>query len=191
MGHVDRTEKAHEMESKATKPRSQKRERQGRAICFVNAAEKAAIEEKAARAGLSVSGYLRALIFGKNSPQPRGARRPMVEKELLVRLLGELGKIGSNVNQIAHVANQGRGVNYPALSQLAADVVEMRQQVKAVLGRELPERADEPPSVADAVLPTPKEEAEPPPTLESTPAPLLPKPVKGRSFFGKIFGGDR
>ncbi|WP_130471933.1 plasmid mobilization protein [Candidatus Magnetaquicoccus inordinatus] len=123
------------MEAKATKHSSQKRQRQGLAKCFVNAAEKAEIEEKAARAGLSVSGYLRALVFGKDAPQPRGARRPAVEKELLVRLLGEIGKIGSNVNQIAHVANQGRGVNYPALVQLSADVVVMRQQVKAALGR--------------------------------------------------------
>ena len=127
------------MESKATKHGSQKRERQGRAMCFVNAAEKAEIEAKAARAGLSVSGYLRALVFGKDTPQPRGARRPVVEKELLVRLLGEIGKIGSNINQIAHVANQGRGVNHPALVQLLENIIVMRQQVKAALGREEPE----------------------------------------------------
>ncbi|MEO5347651.1 MAG: plasmid mobilization relaxosome protein MobC [Magnetococcus sp. YQC-9] len=138
------------MEPKATKRRSsQKRERNARAICVVNDAEKAEIEAKAARAGLSVSGYLRTLIFGKGAPQLRGARRPVVEKELLVKLLGELGKIGSNINQIAHVANQGRGVNFPALIKLSSDLVVMRQQVKAALGREEPEAISSPSEEGD------------------------------------------
>lgn len=100
-------------------------------------AEKAEIEARAERAGLSVSGYLRALAFGKDTPQPRAARRPPVEKETLVRLLAELGKVGSNVNQIAHAMNAGKITDHPALAMLAVEVREIRRQLKNALGREI------------------------------------------------------
>lgn len=160
----------------ARKPRSQKRQRGLRVVCWVNANEKMAIEAKAERAGLSGSSYLKTLVFGKDAPKPRGARRPVVEKELLVRVLGELGKIGSNVNQIAHVANQGRGVDYPAFEQLLSEVLVMRDQVKAALGREKPAAPLPPP-----VEVTPPQETEPthgntePKPSPSVP-PLLPEP---------------
>lgn len=188
------------MEPKAPKQHgSQKRERQGRAVCFVNEAEKAAIEAKAEKAGLSVSGYMRALIFGKDTPQPRGAKRPVVEKELLVRVLGELGKIGSNLNQIAHVANQGRGVNHPALAQLVAEVVAMRQEVKAALGREAEEPTTNPPMVAaqpmEALPPVPSTVAMPPtqgqPERGKVSLSPEPQPASTPSLFGKLFGGGK
>ena len=100
------------------------------------AAEKTEIESRAERAGLSVSGYLRAVVFGKDTPQPRAARRPPVEKETLVRLLAELGKVGSNVNQIAHAMNAGKITDHPALALLAVEVREIRRQLKNALGRE-------------------------------------------------------
>ena len=93
------------------------------------------IEARAERAGLSVSGYFRALAFGKDTPQPRAARRPPVEKETLVRLLAELGKIGSNVNQIAHAMNLGKITDHPALSGLSVEIADIRKQLKAALGR--------------------------------------------------------
>ena len=59
--------------------------------------------ETAAQAGLSVGAFLRALALG--SAGPRAVKRPRVEREQLARLLGEIGKLGSNVNQIARWAN--------------------------------------------------------------------------------------
>jgi hypothetical protein len=59
--------------------------------------EHARIDRAAREAGLTSSGYLRAVALG--SPGPRSVRRPPAEKEELSRILAELGKIGSNVNQ--------------------------------------------------------------------------------------------
>ncbi|MBF0116805.1 MAG: MobC family plasmid mobilization relaxosome protein [Magnetococcales bacterium] len=138
-----------------------------------------------------MSGYLRALAFGKDTPQPRGARRPVIEKEMLVRLLGELGKIGSNVNQIAHVANQGRDINFQVLEKLSADVAVIRQQVKAALGRDespaVPPMMQEPESPATQSTTTPKHDAVSAPLETVVPPPDLTQ--KRSSFFGGLFKG--
>jgi Bacterial mobilisation protein (MobC) len=114
------------------------RERENHIKFFVSPSEKDEIEARASQAGLSVSGYFRALAFGKDTPQPRAARRPPVEKEILARLLAELGKIGSNVNQIAHAMNLGQIYDHPALNQIAVEVGSIRKQLKIALGSEPP-----------------------------------------------------
>lgn len=130
------------MTDRATKPpkagKSGSETRQRKTFLHMRATvgEKAQIEARAERAGLSVSGYLRASIFGTDAPQPRAARRPPVEKETLVRLLAELGKIGGNVNQIAHAMNLGKITDHPALAMLAVEIRDIRQQLKAALGRD-------------------------------------------------------
>ncbi len=67
--------------------------------------EKAAIEAAAERAGLSVGGYIRGRALAVT--ETRAMRRPAVERAALAQLLGQLGKCGSNVNQIARVLNSG------------------------------------------------------------------------------------
>lgn len=81
-----------------------------------NNQEAAAVRELADRAGQSVGSLLRQTLL--NIPPPRRAtRRPSVEVKEVVRLLGELGKLrtdismpGSNMNQIARGINMGRPV---------------------------------------------------------------------------------
>lgn len=119
---------------------SENRERNKQVFLRVTEAEKADIEARAERAGLSVGGYLRALAFGANTPQPRAARRPPVEKETLVRLLGELGKIGSNLNQTARALNQGAGFDAPIFAELAAELQNTTRAVMAALGHDTPGR---------------------------------------------------
>ena len=96
--------------------------------------EHATMTEKAATAGLSVGAYLRTLAIG--SAGPRAIRRPPVERAELARLLGEIGKLGSNVNQIARVLNTTGDL--PASNNLAAitaDVSVMRAALMKALGR--------------------------------------------------------
>jgi hypothetical protein len=78
---------------------------------------------------------LRLLALGDAGP--RAVRRPPVERAELARLLGELNKIGSNVNQIAKAIHTTR--NLPSWSELAeikADIAVMRASVLKALGHD-------------------------------------------------------
>ena len=98
------------------------------------AVEHAMISAKAEKAGLSAGAYLRTLATG--SAGPRAMRRPPIEKAELARVLGELGRLGSNVNQLARVVNTTG--NLPARADLAsidAEVQAMRMALMKALGR--------------------------------------------------------
>jgi hypothetical protein len=84
---------------------SEKRQRTASILVRLTAEERAAIEAAASRAGLTLASYARGQMLG--GPQPRAARRPPVETRQLARILGELGKIGSNINQLARAGNIG------------------------------------------------------------------------------------
>lgn len=96
-------------------------------------AELAQIDTAARDAGLTAPSYARAQLF--DQPAPRARRRPSVEAEQVGRLLGELGKIGSNLNQIAHHLNAGRGGNPTALDVALQDVADIRAACMKALGR--------------------------------------------------------
>jgi hypothetical protein len=95
--------------------------------------EYAAIDQAAERAGLVVGSYARSVLLG--APAPRQVRRPPVERRELVRLLGELGKVGSNLNQLAHMANTGRPTDRRGLLIIAKSLVEVRNAILQALGR--------------------------------------------------------
>ena len=63
-------------------------------------AEFAELEEAASRAGLTRASYQRVQSLA--TPKTRSTRRAPIERETLAKVLGQLGKIGSNLNQIAH-----------------------------------------------------------------------------------------
>ena len=65
--------------------------------------ERAEIEARAARAGLSIGGYFRAAVL--EVPMLRVIRRLFVDWQELARLLGAIGHINSNINQLARTAN--------------------------------------------------------------------------------------
>ncbi|MEO0374332.1 MAG: hypothetical protein AAF329_06795 [Cyanobacteria bacterium P01_A01_bin.17] len=90
----------------------------------------------AARAGLTISDYLRHLIMGAD--QPRKRKAPQAAKVEIAKFVGALNKIGSNLNQLARVSNEARLVGDWAMlpdqkAVLAAiDVtLELLTQIKA------------------------------------------------------------
>src|SRR5258708_38388148 len=85
------------------------------AISFrCTAKDHAVIKDVARRAGLSTGAFLRAIALG--SPGPRAIKRPPAGQEELVRILGLLGNLTSNVNQLAHGFNRtGRLAGLPEL----------------------------------------------------------------------------
>jgi len=96
--------------------------------------EYAAIIESAKRAGLSIGAYLRAAALGDSGP--RSVRRPPLEHQALAWVVGQVGKIGSNVNQIAKSFN-GSGLlpGFPEILAMKRDIAEMRGALLKALGR--------------------------------------------------------
>jgi Bacterial mobilisation protein (MobC) len=95
--------------------------------------ERAAIDEAADRAGLMTGSYARNTLLG--APAPRQVRRPAVERRELARLLGEFGKIGGNLNQLAKAVNTGVLVYTGEIDAVFGDLAEARDAILKALGR--------------------------------------------------------
>ena len=94
--------------------------------------ERREIENRAERAGLSMGGYCKSIIF--DAPPPRRSRRPVIEKVELARLLGAIGKVGGNLNQLARTLNSEGNISVPELKEALLDLAEMRAAVMVALG---------------------------------------------------------
>lgn len=84
--------------------------------------------------GMSVSDLLRFGVLRQSPPPSRRNVHPVKDKQELARLLGAVGKIGSNVNQLAHIANQGMWPESHLLDEAAADIQWMRSSLMRSLG---------------------------------------------------------
>ena len=109
------------------------RQRRRALVIRLDDAEHAALVAMAERAGLSLGGFARCVLL--DAPPPRQSRRPPVERAELARLLAQIGRLGSNVNQIARALNAGGAVEAKEIDQTARAVVEMRDAVMVALGR--------------------------------------------------------
>lgn len=93
------------------------------------------LDQAATVAGLSIGALLRSKAFG--TPGPRAVRRPPIELAELARLLGQVGKLGSNVNQLTAYCH--RTQNDPALIELRLmrrDLAVLRIATLNALGRQ-------------------------------------------------------
>lgn len=115
---------------------SDKRQRARQALVRFDDAEFAILAERADRAGMPHATYIRATVLG--TPGPRAKRRAPADQAALRRLLGELGRIGNNLNQIARVLNAGEDHDPAGLQEALAAYLEMRDAVLAALGRKSP-----------------------------------------------------
>ena len=96
--------------------------------------DRAIIGETAAQAGMSVGAFLRTLALG--TAGARAVKRPHIERAALAKLLGEIGKLGSNVNQIARWANTDRAPpSFAEIVKMRADIAAMRAEVMKALDR--------------------------------------------------------
>jgi Bacterial mobilisation protein (MobC) len=126
--------------------RRDKRQRNNVLQTRANDEERDAIKARADRVGLTVGTFLRQLALGLPLPA-RAVRHTRIEIETLVRVLGELGKIGSNLNQLTKYANMGRVLERSVLAALR-EVEELRLPLMQALGKEPmrrePEQMDDP-----------------------------------------------
>jgi len=103
-------------------------------------AELQTVTSRADSTGMTVSDLLRFGVLQEAPPPRRRGVHPVKEQQELARLLGAVGKIGSNVNQLAHVANCGSWPESRLLHEAAQDIQWMRRTLMLALGvREEPE----------------------------------------------------
>ena len=113
---------------------TEKRARDRHITIRLSAEERARLDDAAERAGLTTGSYARQLLLG--APPPRQSRRPPVERRELAKLLGELGKIGSNLNQLAKATNQGLVVYHNEILVALGGLRVVREAILKALGRE-------------------------------------------------------
>lgn len=113
---------------------SSTRQRQEHLALRCTAEERAAIEAAAERAGMPLGTFLRRQALG--DPGPRSARRPVVARAELAQVLGQLGRVGGNINQLARAFNVD-DTSPPAadLAAIRAEIVTMREALMGALGR--------------------------------------------------------
>jgi hypothetical protein len=112
---------------------TEKRVRKGSITVRLSEDERTAVDAAADRAGLTPGSYARQAMLG--APAPRQVRRPPVERKELARLLGEVGKIGSNLNQLTKAVHTGVLVYGGELDAALAGVLEVRVAILRALGR--------------------------------------------------------
>lgn len=110
---------------------SETRRRRKEVTIRVTDEEHAEILSRADRASLSVAGYVRSTVLEK--PAPRQSRRPSVNHKELAFILAQIGKLGSNVNQMARVANCGGWPGRHQINRAQDDIHAMRDRLMLAL----------------------------------------------------------
>jgi hypothetical protein len=100
-------------------PRPVKDPRTERIDLRVTPAQRQAMKTAAREAGLSVAALICLCTLGENGPRAR--RNPGPDTLALAKLLAEMGKSGSNLNQIAYQLNSGEPVELPELAEAIAE----------------------------------------------------------------------
>ena len=91
------------------------------------------IAEKADRAGLSFSAFVRESLLGDAGP--RAQRRRPADHKALLRILGQFGKVGGNVNQIARATHSGDQASSAELKEIRRALEDIRKALYEALGK--------------------------------------------------------
>ena len=99
----------------------------------VDEAERAEIEAAAEAAGLTIGSFVRDTILSKVLTKP--TRRPSLDRVLLSQLLGQLGKLGGNLNQIARRLNTGAGVGADRITAACEELWILKDEILKAIRR--------------------------------------------------------
>ena len=118
-----------------TRKKSETRQRTKGVYIRLTPSELERLDSLAQAAGLKRAAYTRQKALGDAGP--RAQPQPRADRRELATVLGQVGKIGGNLNQLAHKANiDGFGAVDPdALKEAMASISDMRAALLAALGR--------------------------------------------------------
>lgn len=85
--------------------------------------------------GLSIGELVRVQCLDQPMPRRR-VRRAAPDVQAVARVLGELSKIGSNMNQIAKHLNSGKTVELKEIQRAMTDILSIRDACMKALGHE-------------------------------------------------------
>lgn len=91
------------------------------------------ITEKADKAGLAIAAFMRAAALGDTGP--RAQRRPPADHKALRQILGHVGRIGNNINQIARALNSGEKAPIHDLPAALRAYMDIRNAIYEALGK--------------------------------------------------------
>jgi hypothetical protein len=122
---------------------SDKRQRGETVTVRLTKDERDTLDALASRSGLAAGAFMRAAAFGDAGP--RAQRRPPIDHVALRQILGQWGRIGNNLNQIAKHLNAAGPVNIPELKAALAGHPDIRIAILRALAMGTIEE-DAPPS---------------------------------------------
>ena len=111
---------------------SETRQKQRRITFRMTEEEYAVLEIAAAKAGISIGGYIRERVLA--APVTRSVRRPTVERAMLAQALALLGRTSGSLHQIAKHLNFG-GTDSAGLPEAITEVKAAGASIMAALGR--------------------------------------------------------
>ena len=117
---------------KAAKSGSENRQRSGQIAFRVTHEERAQIEAAADAAELTIGSFVRGKMLKKIVTKE--VRRPSIDREILGRALGMLGKVGSNINQIAKHMNGGGHTPAAEILKALNDFAILKEQILKAIG---------------------------------------------------------
>ena len=90
--------------------------------------EMALCKARAEEAGLTVASYFRDIVLGDEA-ETQGRKVPSLDQTLISQLLGQIGKVGSNLNQIAKRLNEGGSVAAERVTAEISEVARLREDI--------------------------------------------------------------
>lgn len=117
------------------RPKSEARQRTDRLFVRLTPEEKAIFLGRADKAGLTAAAFLRAAALGNAGP--RAQKRVPADAQALREMIGHLGKIGSNLNQIARYLHTGGSAEVVLgdIRDVLADHARIRDRLYEALGK--------------------------------------------------------
>lgn len=100
--------------------------------CRVSSAEHGAMKDLARSRGLSLSEMIRRAALGVRLPSRTMDRTNIM---LLTQALGQLGRIGGNINQLSRRANAGKLPGHDAeLAEALVGIDTLRDRLREIMG---------------------------------------------------------
>ncbi|MBR0832021.1 MobC family plasmid mobilization relaxosome protein [Bradyrhizobium manausense] len=101
----------------------------------LSAEERDAVDAAAEAAGVGVCTFARVLVVnavGKTpTPAPRPRRTPSEPARNLAKVIGEIARIGNNLNQLARAANTGFDLDPAIVTEATAELRRLRETIVA------------------------------------------------------------